>query len=273
MIVHNLPNHDNCYGCGACANICPKKCISMQINQYGELRPNIDLNSCINCHICEKICPVLNHSEFNTPQDVYSLTITDFSHKNGSASGGAARLLYEEALKNNYIVYGCSFDEQYILNMQQADSIKEIDPFRNSKYTFCRMNDTFNKIKKQLSQNKKVLFIGTSCQVAAMKSFLGKIQSDNLILVDLICHGVPPESYFREYVNNINNKTKKPIENIKFRGNERSKDYYLRLFINNKCIYDKYAREDLFFAGYVNYIIFEKNVIIALLPKEKEFQI
>ena len=105
-----LASSDKCYGCGACSNICPKKCIEMRINEYGELRPVVNLDSCVDCGKCAKVCVGLNEPSLSKPLDVYAMAICDENHKKGCASGGAARLLYEEALANGAVIAAFTVD-------------------------------------------------------------------------------------------------------------------------------------------------------------------
>lgn len=253
-----LASSNKCYGCAACSNICPKKCIEMRINEYGELRPTVNVQACVSCGQCTKVCAALKKPILFKPLDVYAMTASDENHKKGCASGGAARLLYEEELANGSVVYGCDFDEDYTLRMMGTSKVEEIEGFRNSKYTFCRMNQCYNEIKGLLQRNIPVLFIGSSCQVYALKCFLGNNQN-GLITVDLICHGVPPERYFYEYLQHQNTSLGKKIEGIRFREDKKNEDFRLRFYSEETCIYDVYAREDPFFAGYVNCAIFEEK--------------
>lgn len=253
-----LPNSDKCYGCGACSNICPKHCIEMITNEYGERKPRVDLTNCIACGRCMQVCPALYAPDLQKPQKIWSLTIRDDAKRKGSASGGAARLLYEQALSQGATVYGCDFDEQHILRMQSAQTLDEIEGFRNSKYTYCRMENTYRDIKERLAQGEKILFIGTSCQVDAVLRYVGE-ENKNLVTVDLICHGIPPENYFFEYIHNQEKRMGVKIDRIIFRGDQKNRDYYIQLFHEANLLYDKYARADLYFAGYVNYIMFEEK--------------
>lgn len=253
-----LASSDKCYGCAACSNICPKKCIEMRNNEYGELRPVVDWHLCVNCGQCTKVCAALKEPVLFEPLDVYAMTISDENHQKGCASGGAVRIFYEEALTNNYVVFGCDFDKDYILRMRSASDIGEIEGFRSSKYTFCRMNQCYNEIKDLLKRKVPVLFIGSSCQVYALKCFLGNNQN-GLLTVDLICHGVPPERYFCEYLQYQSALLDKKIEGLKFRENKKNEDFRLRFYSEGTCIYDVYAREDPFYAGYVNCAIFEEK--------------
>lgn len=259
---------NKCYGCAACSNICAKKCIKMQVNEYGEWRPILNLDLCVECGQCTKVCAALKQPLLVEPMGVYAAAIQSAAHRKGCASGGIARVLYEEALQRGMVVFGCDFDENNHLRMRSADSANAIEGFRDSKYTFCRMQECYNEIKNLLRKKVEVLFIGTSCQVYALKCFLGSNQK-GLITVDLICHGVPPEKYFREYLNHKRTVLAKDIDKVSFRGNNKKEDYRLRLYSKEKCLYDVFAREEPFFAGYVNYIMFEEKCYNCAFAKKE----
>lgn len=201
------------------------------------------------------------------PEEVIAMAINE-SRRKGSASGGAARALYEVALNSGAVVFGCDFDEKGILRIQSASDFEKIEKFRNSKYTFSRMEKCYFEIKSLLKKDIPVLFIGTSCQVHTLKCFLGD-ESEGLTTVDLICHGVPPEKYFYEYLQYRKSLSDKKIDNIKFRGDSRSEDFRLRLYSESNCIYDVFAREDPFFAGYVNCAIFEERCYNCIFSQKE----
>ena len=253
-----LADANRCYGCGACAGICAKQCISMRTNEYGEYRPVLQESSCVHCGKCMEVCPALHNPELRTPASVLALSLTDDAKRKGSASGGAARLLYELALEHGATVFGCDFDSSHVLKMRSANSLEAIEGFRNSKYTFCRTESTFAEARDLLKDGKSVLFIGTSCQIDALQRFVGKFR-ERLVTVDLICHGVPPEQYLSEYLKKQEIRFGCSISKIVFRGETRDKDYYLQLFSNGTLLYEKYARLDAYFSGYVHYMMFEEK--------------
>ena len=253
-----LPEADACYGCGACTNICPKYCIEMITNEYGERKPRVDTTNCIVCGNCMKVCPALRDPDLKKPQKIWALAIKDPEKRKGSASGGAARLLYEQALSQGATVYGCDFNEQHILRMRSARCLDEIEGFRNSKYTYCRMENTYRDIKERLAQGEKILFIGTSCQVDAVLRYVGNDKA-NLFTVDLLCHGVPPEMYFIEYLEGEEKYFHTKIDKILFRGSNRNRDFYLSLYHKNQKLKDEFARCNIFYAGYVNKLFYQKK--------------
>lgn len=197
-----------CTGCSSCLNSCPVKAITIIQNKKGFYVPHIDNEKCNQCGLCTKKCPQLNSAEYNSKQkNVYCVAANDNIRKE-SSSGGAFTVLAEKVLQNNGYVCGVSFDEDYfsakhiIINSQQ-----DLHKLQKSKYFQSYVGNTFTEIKKILDSSKMVLFVGTPCQVAGLNLFLNK-KYDNLILVDILCHGIPSqkiwEKYLKEVVNNSN---------------------------------------------------------------------
>ena len=120
------------------------------------------------------------------------------------------------------------------------------------------METSYRDIRDQLNNGRRVLFIGTSCQVWGLKCFLGKTY-ENLLTVDLICHGVPPETYLREYLAYQEKRLGKKIDAVTFRGDTKENDFHIWLWSKGIPLYGRFAREDLFFAGFVNFMIFEEK--------------
>lgn len=183
---------EKCTGCFACYNICPKKAITMKEDSNGSIYPEVDTEKCINCRLCNTVCPQINNNiEFRTPIAAYALYYKNNKKRSESSSGGAASLFSEEILKNGGIVYGASnlFGKKQF-SFVRVDKIEDLFKVKGSKYVHCYINDTYSEIKKDLINNKMVLFIATPCQIAGLKSFLQK-DFENLICVDIVCHGVP----------------------------------------------------------------------------------
>lgn len=258
MMQIQLADPDKCYGCGACSVACPKHCISMNTNKFGEYRPVFTENDCVQCGKCMEVCPALHQPKLIRPKSVWAMSIVDDDKRRGSASGGAARLLYEWALERDAVVFGCDFDSDHILKMRSASSLSEIEGFRNSKYTFCRTEGAFQETKKLLDEGRSVLFIGSSCQIDALRRVIG-YREERLITVDLICHGVPPESYFREYLVRQEERLNRKIDKVYFRGEKKENNFFLQLFSESIVCYEKYARLDTYYAGYVNCLMYEEK--------------
>ncbi len=210
-----LCDKENCTACGACINICPKQCISYKEDEYGYNYPMIDTSLCIECGRCNSVCHVLNKIDSCYPLYAYAVWSNDEQDRKTSASGGAASVFYQQTLKESGYCFGAAFDENLnvIIRGHNDNHIKE---FKQSKYVHSDMNNTYKEIKSLLDECKKVILIALPCQVAALKMYLQK-EYENLITVDLICHGTPPQKYLNEHIEMIENKKGKTVTEISFR--------------------------------------------------------
>ena len=194
-----ITDKHNCCGCSACASICPKQCISMHDDEEGFLYPQIDTVTCIDCGLCEKVCPYLNASETNEPIVSYAAKNTDEQVRSTSSSGGIFTPIAEKIIDSGGTVYGACFNEKWELLHAKAETKKKLLAFRRSKYVQSRIGSTYKEIETLLKDGRKVLFSGTPCQVAGLRLFLRK-DYDSLITLDIVCHGVPSPKIWREYV-------------------------------------------------------------------------
>lgn len=206
---------ENCSGCSACYCICPKSAITMTEDSEGFLYPKVNKLTCIDCGLCEKVCPLHNSDSIknNSVIHAYVAHHKDVDIWYESSSGGAFSAITEYIFNKKGIVYGAVYDTNFQIVHDSAENYSESLKFRGSKYAQSRMNDTFKEIKSNLNIGKNVLFSGTPCQVAGLKSFLHK-DFDNLITVDLICHCVPSPMVFKDYITFIEEKHKKKIARI-----------------------------------------------------------
>lgn len=191
----------NCFGCRACANICPVKAITMQEDEEGFFYPVIDETKCTNCGLCKKACPALNKSEVyknnTTNPDCYAL-MADDDIRAVSSSGGAFTLIADWILDQGGYVCGVAYVGQKVQHII-INKKEDLARLRGSKYVQSNTNMVYSEIKKLLNDNKLVLFTGTPCQVVGLNTFLGKTY-DNLYTIDLLCHGVPPQKVFDMYL-------------------------------------------------------------------------
>lgn len=206
---------EECTGCSACYNICPQKAISMVENSEGFLYPKIDETKCINCGKCKYICPNNTEKQFyQENQKAYSAYASDEILQNKTSSGGAFTVFAQYILKQNGIVCASAFNPKMQAEHIIVDNINDLIKLRGSKYLQSNLNDSFKLIKDYLEQNRKVLFTGTPCQAAGLKNFLKK-DYENLLVVDLICHGVPSFKIFKKYLDE--NYINKNIIDVNFR--------------------------------------------------------
>ncbi len=207
---------DNCCACGACVNICPKNAISMKEDKYGFLFPVINSNLCINCKQCKKVCAYQNVTETNKPLKTWVAVSKDKEKLKKSASGGVFYTLANAVIRENGCAVGAAFDEDFELSHIIADDERTLEKLQGSKYTQSNTGFVFREIKKQLNNNKTVLFSGCPCQVAGLKAYLGKDYC-NLITMDLICHGVPSNKAFKDYLKFFQNKKNIKVKKFSFR--------------------------------------------------------
>ena len=211
-----IANKQSCSGCTACMAVCPKNAISMVSDDKGFLYPLVDLEKCINCGLCEKTCPF--EKTVNEPKErvAYAVKHKDISVLKESTSGGIFTAVSDYVLQQGGIVYGAALDENMIVKHTRAVTAEERNKMRGSKYVQSDLGDVFRLVKNDLFNNKLVLFTGTPCQIAGLRSYLGN-KCDGLICLDLICHGVPSPMIFKEHIFFLSKKLKTKILDYKFR--------------------------------------------------------
>ncbi len=213
-----LKDKTKCYGCYACFEICPKKCISMCKDVKGFYYPKIDKSKCIKCGMCEKVCPKINKSKINdSRQMVPYCTYSDY--RKTSTSGGVFPVLAQYIIKNNGVVFGVKFDENMHVIYDKIDDIKDIKYMVGSKYVRADVTGIFDKVKETVKTGRLVLFVGTPCQVNGLKNYLLK-DYDNLYLCDIFCHATPSPYVFEKYIEYLEKKYNDKVVNINFRNKE-----------------------------------------------------
>lgn len=194
-----ITDKEKCCGCAACVQKCPKQCIGLVEDFEGFLYPEANLDLCIDCGLCEKVCPVINQREEREPVHVYAAKNKNEKIRLESSSGGVFTLLAEQVLEENGVVFGAKFNEDWEVVHAYTETVEGLAAFRGSKYVQSRVGDTFKQAESFLKQGRKVLYSGTPCQIAGLKLFLRK-EYDNLLTVDFICHGVPSPKVFSMYL-------------------------------------------------------------------------
>lgn len=189
----------DCCGCGACAQRCPKSCITMQEDEEGFLYPQVDEKKCIDCGLCEKVCPVINQVDKREPLVLYSAIHRNDDIRLKSSSGGIFTSIAECVIEQGGVVFGAKFDEDWSVIHDYTENKDELSEFRGSKYVQSRISNNYKSVESFLKSGRKVLFSGTPCQVAGLKLYLRK-EYDNLFTVDFICHGVPSPKVWHEYL-------------------------------------------------------------------------
>ncbi len=192
-----------CYGCGACAEICPKKCITMKEDEKGFLKASIDLAQCIDCGKCEKVC-VADHQNksqvIRARKAMYGFN-TNADKRNSGTSGGVFLELAAACFQKGFLIAGCVWDENWKPKHVLTDQWEVVQKMQRSKYAQSDLHEVLNPIKAALKDGKRVLFSGTPCQIAAVKKYVG--ESDNITYVGLVCHGVASRSVWRMYLDSL----------------------------------------------------------------------
>lgn len=200
-----------CTGCGACVASCPKSCISMKERGLGHVYPVVDAETCIRCGACQRACHVLKSFEQGAFEGrSFAVQASDERILADSSSGGVFSLLAEETLCEGGVVYGSQWSRGKGAVHMRATSLQELPALRRSKYVHSDTTRTFKLVRGDLAAGAKVLFVGTPCQVAALRTFLGHDQK-GLVTVDLVCHGIPSSAFFEEYLQWFENHVGKPL--------------------------------------------------------------
>lgn len=193
-------NKKDCCGCTTCYNSCPAKAIQMKADEEGFMYPIISKKLCITCGKCEHVCPVINSLKIEgIPLAGYVVRNKDHKILYSSASGGFFSAIAEYVLNRGGIVYGAAFDKNFKVCHMAAESTLEVQKFRSSKYVQSDLGDIFTAVEKNLKNSRLICFSGTPCQIEGLKRFLNK-EYDNLITVDLVCHGVPSPDLWEQYL-------------------------------------------------------------------------
>lgn len=189
-----------CCGCAACVQKCPKQCISFHEDSKGFCYPEVNESLCVDCGLCEKVCPIINKREpGEQPKKVIAFKNQDDEIRKKSSSGGFFTVLAEKIIDEGGVVFGARFDERWNVVHSYTETKEGLAAFRCSKYVQSYIGDSFKEVETFLKSGRKVLFTGTPCQVSALHLFLRK-DHDNLYTMDFVCHGVPSPGVFRWYL-------------------------------------------------------------------------
>lgn len=277
-MIH-IEDKKECCGCWACYNACPKHCIGMKEDEEGFRYPVVDASLCIDCGLCEKVCPVIHADKADTPHAQQGFLA---QHKNEdirkeSTSGGAFTAIASWIIRQGGIVYGAGYRKgTFIVEHQGVETEKDLSVFRNSKYVQSNVMNTFKEALGHLKAGRWVCFSGTPCQIEGFRSFLRGREYEKLVCVDLVCRGIPSPRILTRYIEAQQALIGGEFTNVLFRdkhygyhyssfsiyNKEKGKDYhkgvdsnaYLRAFFNNlsdrpscyDCRFKKrYRRSDL----------------------------
>ncbi|HEX3038951.1 MAG TPA: Coenzyme F420 hydrogenase/dehydrogenase, beta subunit C-terminal domain [Caproiciproducens sp.] len=261
-MIQLFSNPENCCGCTACLNICPKNAISMLPDEKGFLYPKIDIKLCVQCGLCRKVCPFheKSHMDENLKEpDVYAVKHRSGDVRMRSSSGGMFTAISDYLLDEGATVYGAAFAENFEVCHQRAETREERDKFRGSKYVQSNLKNVFQQVKTDLETSRYVLFSGNPCQTAGLYNFLKNSGTNmkKLYLCDLVCHGTPSPQIFKEYLDFLKKKYRSEISSMTFRYKPLGwKVQAVSIWFHNKKQYSSQATQDIF------YRLFSSNIIL-----------
>ncbi|MGM9869607.1 MAG: Coenzyme F420 hydrogenase/dehydrogenase, beta subunit C-terminal domain [Sodaliphilus sp.] len=246
---------DRCTGCAACASVCHKSAISMTEDKlFGHYKPIIDLNVCVDCGLCKKICPVLNVKCLHYPLTAYAAWSKDKEDYHTSSSGGASSVISQYTIEKGGVVYGVAFDDDLIPKHIRIEGKNQLFRIKGSKYVQSKIEpNILSQVKKDVKAGRLVTFFGTPCQNAGLRNVINRGFS-NLILVDLICHGVPSYKMFREHITGLVDISR--VQNISFRPKE---GFGITMYDSNQdVLYFKNVQNDKFMLGFLKSLFYNE---------------
>ncbi|MBQ3806273.1 MAG: Coenzyme F420 hydrogenase/dehydrogenase, beta subunit C-terminal domain [Prevotella sp.] len=217
----NITDKSKCCGCTACANVCAHDAITMLPDAFGFFYPKVAETKCVDCGLCDKVCAFNGDYDksLNLPMpDVYGARHKDMYEVMKSRSGAVFAAISDYVMEQGGVVYGAGYKDHFRVAHKRATTKIERDEFRGSKYVQSDLTGVFKQVKEDLRNGLLVLFSGTPCQTAGLNSYIGKKLRNNLILVDIVCHGVPSPFIWHDYLEYIEKKYSSKIVSVDFRN-------------------------------------------------------
>ncbi len=216
MIQHiTYEQKETCSGCMACASECPTQCIHPVYDEEGILYPKVDLDECIHCDHCVKMCPFTHPEDVKaSPEKAYAGWSLDEETRRKSATAGVFTTLAKKFIDDGGVVYGVAYENDMSVSHIKIENTQDLYKIQSSKYVQSNFSDIYDALKKDMSDGLKVMISGTGCQIAGIRAAL---KCDNLLLVDITCLGVPAPGVFKKYVQSLEKTHKKKVTDINFR--------------------------------------------------------
>lgn len=208
-------NIRECSGCYACYSVCGHKAIEMKADENGFIIPVKIKDRCVDCGLCEKVCPIVHPAYPNAAQPS-AFAAYDPKERKKSSSGGLFYTIARRVINNNGVVFGAAFDSEMHLRHIGVKTIEGLRQLRGSKYVQSHIEEVFREVRRFLKENRQVYFVGTPCQVAGLKAFLMR-DYENLLTSDLVCHGVPSQQLFEKHIRLLSEQENSRVNGYSFR--------------------------------------------------------
>lgn len=208
---------EDCCGCRTCWDVCPVNCISFKEDKEGFFYPSVDESICISCSKCQRTCPEINPSFYEKADMASAAYANSEEARKAGSSGGVFGLLAQEVLSAGGHVYGAAFDDNLKLVHRCATNVDELVPLMKSKYLQSNTSGSFVEVLKDVRSGRITLFAGTPCQCNAIRNAVGT-KNDNLITVEVVCHGVPSQNLFDKTIAWIESKYSCRVRSFSFRS-------------------------------------------------------
>lgn len=249
----SIEDKKKCCGCSACANTCPKHCIEMVEDSEGFLYPSVNAEVCVNCGMCEKVCPELNPIlEEKKEQSAALFQNNDPVVLKESTSGGFFTALGTWVIEQGGVVFGAAYGGNFAIQHRYVESVDDLKLFRNSKYTQSEIGKSFRQAKDFLSKGRWVCFSGTPCQLEGLHRYLKK-DYEKLIKVDIVCHACPSPLVFRKFLQYQSNRLAINPTNVKFRDKVYGYKYsVMSIYSGNKLCYKEGIDTDVMLRAFFN---------------------
>lgn len=217
-VTKEICEFELCTGCQACVTVCPTGCLTAAADSEGFLRPVMNGARCIDCNLCRKTCPINNRILSNDlPTKGYLFQTASPSNKLESASGGAFQDICRSFLSDfgDVAIFGVEFDSEMCARFARVDSVADVRAFSGSKYVQAEIGDIYKDVEDCLRSGKRVVFAGTPCQVDGLRHYL-RCPYDELLCIDLVCHGVGSPKVFKRYIEFLERKNRSKLQSFQF---------------------------------------------------------
>lgn len=249
-----ITDKQKCCGCNACGDICPKGAITFKTDIEGFWYPEVNMDTCIDCHLCEKVCPIIEPAKQINRYDepvVYAAYTKDDTIRTDSTSGGIHSMLAQAMYAQQAFIGGAIYNEDHTVRHIASNDPSRLDEIRSSKYLQSSMEGQYKEVKTLLQAGENVFYCGCPCQIQALYKFLKK-EFDNLTTCDFICRGVNSPKVFLKYMDMLERQNGSKATKIKFKAKECGwHNFSMRVNFANGNVYCKDRWHDLFFIGYL----------------------